>query len=617
MSGRADNPAIEDLVAEAAHFDRELARLDRPHAEDMARLGTSMEIPNINRETAAMSFHSINPPDARVVFLNNRVRFWKMFVAILQQRTLPKALMKKMEQASRFWGKEKLSPKAFRNPMVAYLMLVPEMRQQSKAIHEVLDLPVACVTRVEAGPFTIVNSGCYPEADVEKVAGILRTCAELMASHGLGAANYGDVVLSNRLLRPTIGAFYLGDSDELFIRYDEAMKAARDKKRAQDLEHTICHELGHRVEAKLLSNDGRRIVRALYEQLRLRRKFSLDVVRRGDVGGESFSVTDKRGLTAHGPWTAVGMAGANRVKIRPSRLTVESKVLSEAEKEQVVRMLGATVTYTIPVQRWFQEFLKQPPPKGAFVTAYAAKSPSENFAEMVALHVLGRLDKEQEAQLQPVLRTIVLPLVRVRHRDVRSLGHPLDSRDGVREHPLKRRRDVVALGVLRQAVDEVAIRVPQRRCLPVEKHLEQVEEVHPEDAVGVVLGVVRVLRVVVLERRPHLREGLLVLLGPVRQPLQDGGVLHERVDLGRTELRDVVRPRSLRELVDCFDDEGAHSQDVAHGLGVGGSLVRGQGHGVPHTMACARRKCRTMVRPCDSTISRRCCASTRLAPTSA
>lgn len=207
--------------------------------------------------------------------------------------------------------------------------------------------------------FVVVNAGGFSPAVMKSVSGQVKKAGTLLADKGLAMVDYGEVVITNTVLRGHhILAFYLLEEDRLYIR------ANRRKASSDDMIHAVIHELGHRLYERFLSADQKRAAEALYWDIRNRPYAGVE----GPFSGQ----TVKEGKKQY-------------VVIRVTGGAVLLK--SEAGKPAVVKLSA-----------WPQLTGKSP-----FVTPYAAKSPEENFCEMLAFYCMD--PKFQESAFEAILPT--------------------------------------------------------------------------------------------------------------------------------------------------------------------------------------------------------------------
>jgi len=308
-----------------------------------------------------------------------------LFLAILQQLALSPALTKKVQAAARFWSKSDLRflrPKDRWMPrnaeyVTGYEKLLKELRQQVAVAYEAIQKGKAhaaegATTKLNAGPFKVVNTGGFSDAAMEEAAKAVTKAAQLLAGIGLSRICYGDVLVSNTLTsRSNVLAFYLIAKDEMFVRANV--------KADTDVVRTICHELAHRLEHKFLQAKDREIT-GIYRTLNTKDMMGLSDLEFPPRG----KVVEYQGR----PLTVVDVDFRRRAV----------KFKDPADPPNMVSVA--------PLQLWLQRYEGQEPhqQKGiSFVTPYAKKSPSENLAEMVSYWAIGKLPAEQVEMLKALL----------------------------------------------------------------------------------------------------------------------------------------------------------------------------------------------------------------------
>ncbi len=330
----------------------------------------------------------------------------RLFWGIVQQFALPPQLQKSIEAANKYWSKERASvrTKAMKGTydedveiLASYLKTCAELQKQlanaeAAVVKGVLhsDPAQAAKTKFAAGPFMVVNTGGFDDDTMKKAVEIVLKAEKAMTSAGLGKCCYGDALVSNRLQKKgNVAAFYLPSSDEFFVRAD-----------LPDDSNTIqyvCHELAHRLDHKFLHNKKSAMI-TLYAQLRREDEEREDIpVSAYPRVGEEYTVT--------GPWAE-----------REPGKTVKVKAINTRKKTVQYFVKGefgypSKVFYEIPLQSWWVQFKGEnlevqakPAVLGKFVSHYAKTGgPDENFAEMVAYYVLGKLPEGQVKPLEEIL----------------------------------------------------------------------------------------------------------------------------------------------------------------------------------------------------------------------
>lgn len=192
---------------------------------------------------------------------------------------------------------------------------------------------------------------------------------------------YGDVNVSNSLSGRRVLAFYKVTYDEMFVRADIK------KQEEKEFVRTALHELGHRYEAKFLKKAD---VAALYQRIKHEERFgSASMERRhafekvAPKPGEEITLGRRRfevtGVTAY------GVNVRNKGTGRSASLPAESYL--------------AIKNVYVPVNE-------------GFVTKYAKKSPSENFAEMFALYCTDELSPDHAHMMDEIMKERTAPVAK-------------------------------------------------------------------------------------------------------------------------------------------------------------------------------------------------------------
>ena len=304
----------------------------------------------------------------------------RLFLGILQSSTLPPALRKKVEMASRTYLKKPSRPRSKGHGAMIDLEYLDIYEKFIKTIHGHLEVAKQAVakgiahsdegpaaTRLKVGDFTLVNTGGFSEKVMSECTELVKKATALIKSSDLGKVCYGDILITNTVGKSNSTAFYLIASDELFVRANT--------KTSWDTLHTICHELGHRYEHKFLSGK-KRDIEALYQQLGHQEyeRTKVDLKKKQPKPGEE--ITNK-GVTFIVTYVIPAKGGYRvnlAVKDNPART-------AHVDLETYLRMKGQVA----------RDVDENPNYKG-FVSDYAESGgPGENFAEMFAFYAMGRL----------------------------------------------------------------------------------------------------------------------------------------------------------------------------------------------------------------------------------
>jgi hypothetical protein len=319
-------------------------------------------------------------------FMNNQPGCRRLFWAILQQYRVPPNLQKAIEAASKFWSKKSVrapKPESTWNVysqdltnIEAYLKVLDVLRKQLLNAEAAIakgqahaDPAVAALTKTHVGPFDVVNTGGFDEATMKLAVEIVEKAEKALSGHGLGKVCYGDILISKQISnRSNVLAFYIGASDEMFIRADARASEATVL--------TVCHELAHRFQHKFLEN------------------------KRGDINHLYFALLHS-GEDDSPPQPHIGDPVPYHGKVLKvtgygGRGSIQMK---DPDDPNPNRYMSAPVETVAALMGW-----KPAKKELDFITPYAKRGGAgENFAEMVSYYCLGRLPKPQVELLEPVL----------------------------------------------------------------------------------------------------------------------------------------------------------------------------------------------------------------------
>lgn len=311
-----------------------------------------------------------------------------LFMAILQQLALPPALTKKVQACARYWSKSNLRIQKSKEQLprhgeevIAYEKLLKEFRMHVAIAQEALakgksHTEEGSTTKLNAGPFTVINTGSFSEEAMEQAAKAVSAAAKLLSQIGLSRICYGDVLVSNTLTsRSNVLAFYLISKDEMFVRANV--------KADVDVVRVICHELTHRLDHKFLKSKQREIA-SLYQTL-----------------ASKSDVFDPESLSDF-EWPRIGKYYEYQGRhLKVVDVDFRKKTVKWKDPKDPPNMSSSA-----PIQYWVTKIEGKPieQQKGlSFVSGYAKKSPGENFAEMVSFYAIGKLPQEQVELLKPIL----------------------------------------------------------------------------------------------------------------------------------------------------------------------------------------------------------------------
>lgn len=295
---------------------------------------------------------------------------YALFLGIIETYALPDKVRKPIEVASSFWTKFTGRPPRGKDQLDAmfkfldrYDEYVKVIGKQIVAARQALAVGVEhgtqapeAQTKVTAGSFTLINGGGFPVERMQGAARHLEKAEALIRSAGFGQVCYGEAVIGNKLNgKAGVAAFYLKDSDQLFVRADGR----------EDDVRVIIHELGHRLHRRFLHGRDH-IIESAYETTKTLSRFG--------IGGAIRLPKDMIPEVGH--------------VYKEGRFTYTVTYADETTI-QFVRSDGKTGSFTIA--SWMSAHGIPNPTGHGFVTQYAGTSAGENFAELFAYYCMGKL----------------------------------------------------------------------------------------------------------------------------------------------------------------------------------------------------------------------------------
>jgi hypothetical protein len=298
----------------------------------------------------------------------------RLFLAIIQTYTLPPALRKKIEIASRAYMKsmrprfkvKSFGPERYLEYITVYEKVMAVWWDHLAAAKEAIakgkehSAEGEGATKLNVGPFVVVNTGGFSDAHMAGVVEVVKKATTFIQHAGLGEVCYGDIQVTNTVHKGTVWAFYMPSKDELFVRAN--------LKSSIDVVHNVIHELGHRYDHKFLKD-----------------KSALDRLYRAASSEDDDDVYENLKFPAIG----------DTITDKGETYVVTGNDLSKLKVH--LKLVDSPLTAKVHVSGFWAmkgEPLKKVPGRG-FVTPYAKKSPSENFAEMFAFYCMGRLTPAQ------------------------------------------------------------------------------------------------------------------------------------------------------------------------------------------------------------------------------
>jgi len=344
----------------------------------------------------------------------------KLVLAILQQVVLSPRLRKSVEAAAKFWDKRGIVLKKhipevkndyghlvgggsieaiyfYRTEV--FLDLLETYKKHEKVFEQAIREGKAHTaegegaTRMNAGPFVVVNTGGFPSDTVAQKAEMFKEAAERMHRIGLGMVCYGDALVTNRLnANGNVVAFYHIQSDEMFIRADARV--------GEGVVSTICHELTHRYFYRFMPEDKRKLVRPLYEKISNHVMVDAEYPKIGETvpyGDKLLRVieNDYRRQKIHLE------QDRSQLKCIACGQPVEGHQPDAEHRSPIIRR----EVYTMPLETYYKAHGKAVKSDALhFVTPYAKSGgPDENFPEMVSFYAMGKLSAPMVELLKPLL----------------------------------------------------------------------------------------------------------------------------------------------------------------------------------------------------------------------
>jgi len=310
----------------------------------------------------------------------------QFFLGLLRSFSMTPAERKEIESAARYFS---VRSKRIKLPSEGW---EEKYREHWQKLERMYALARKIVVRGEACRddqfctarcFRIVNTGGFDLKTMQAVQKVIDRAAEVLDESGFGALCYGDVNVTNTVMRSSrVLAFYMLGDDRMYVRANlRGVEGAAIE--------TVIHELGHRLDNKFMSADERIPVRALYRTFQ-------NADRGNEPRVEGGSMPSPGDIFEH----------------KGEKFRVERVASGFDGKPVMVYMRGidpelARVTIKLSVDGWrTRHGGRVVTPPSAFPTAYSQKDVSEFFAEMFAFALLDKLTPEQAAGFSPILEML-------------------------------------------------------------------------------------------------------------------------------------------------------------------------------------------------------------------
>lgn len=303
---------------------------------------------------------------------------YEMFLDVLREYAMVPKDRKIVERAAKTFAKSKVNRIKEDKAVEVFIKTLDEYRLFAATVRRVLTSgskhsEEGGDTVLEAGPFQLINTGGFAPAAMADVAKVVEKSVKLLHSKGLARICYGSIQVTNSVGRSTrVLAFYRPSDDTLYIR-------ANLKGKQGPAVLSVTHELGHRLHKKFLQSKNSEI-HGLYSQLaHKKQRADLDLLKdrsKWPSGGETIT---ENGVT----YVVKGVSYKGKSPV--------VELAREADPSRGAHMdLGAFIG-------------QKHPETSVFVSPYAATTPEENFAEMIAYYCEDLLPDDQVAMLEAIL----------------------------------------------------------------------------------------------------------------------------------------------------------------------------------------------------------------------
>lgn len=369
-----DEQALKSIRDKLTNLDRVLAQSEQLE-RDLA--------PNPNAAKME-SIDSLNPirAMARMDSIFKAMKMFGMatvFLDILKGFQLDKADRKIIETAAKQFAKTRQNKVPKEKALEAFPIYLKNLRTISETCKRIVEQNKhhldeatgegAADTVMKAGPFTLINTGGFPEKTMEEVAKVCIEAARRLTGLGLGKLCYGNIQVTNTVGRSTrVLAFYMVKNDDMYVR-------ANLKGKAGPALESVMHELGHRLQFRFVSPDKQKEINAIYHAL---------------------SGKDERAQweAEHNPELHPKPGDAIEDRNGP----IVCLEMTRERGKQLVMVQQKEKKFLVPLSAWVK-YTKH----SNFVSQYAKTDAGENFAEMIAHWGMGTLPKDQEEMLGAVL----------------------------------------------------------------------------------------------------------------------------------------------------------------------------------------------------------------------
>lgn len=303
-----------------------------------------------------------------------------IFWGVLQQYKITSASDRKLiEQASKEFSKNRLQRPKREVAMETLRKKLDLYRSYLEAVERIVNKGEihneSSGTTETVGCFTTVNAGGFTPDQMADVAKVVEKASSLVKAKGFGKVCYGTIQVTNNVGGAKVLAFYALQTDEMFVRGNL-------KGKQSPAVGTFIHELGHRLHFKFLMSKNDQI-KSLYNALK-----------RGEDLATEEMLADKTN------WPKPG-----DLHVEKGLVYVVSDMDLNRNHDWVVRVYlkdNPKMTGTLPLHGWLLN--KGVRKKETFITPYARKDHSENFAEMFEHYIVGTLPDGLVQMFEAIVR---------------------------------------------------------------------------------------------------------------------------------------------------------------------------------------------------------------------
>jgi hypothetical protein len=314
------------------------------------------------------------------------------FLGILRSFRLTPVERKEIESAARFFGTRSKNVKLPAvDWMPVYNRYFDKLEEFYRLAQRIIARGEACTSEqfCTARCFRLVNTGGFPEATMQAVQKVVDRAAQLLDERGFDRLCYGDVNVTQTVMRNArVLAFYTIGDDRMYVRANlKGVEGAA--------LHTILHELGHRLDHRIVTAQGRS--NAACEPV-----FSL-------FGRYRRDARDREPVVG-GVWPVVG----DPYEYKGEKFRVKKVELGRGGG-------GGSVTICLEddprgclrtsIDSWrLSHGGVAADKKGPFPSEYAMTDVAEFFAEMFAGSMLDTLTPAQREDFEPILASFREPV---------------------------------------------------------------------------------------------------------------------------------------------------------------------------------------------------------------